>query len=156
MRLVSEYKNDTYAIIISDYNKGTLSNNLKKELVEFGNTNGIKVFVDSKSTQYDSFFGAFLYKPNLSEFSKATGVDVVNVESQQETIKLEGRKLLDRYGFQNMIVTLGSHGMVLFQKDNINPIWSAPQKVLNIYDVSGAGDTSLATIVAAMSKGYSL
>ena len=70
---IKENAEDLSALVISDYDKGTLDSVGIANLIQAAKSNGVKVFVDSKRTNYAVFVGAYVYKPNLSEFQKAVG-----------------------------------------------------------------------------------
>ncbi|MBB6066831.1 bifunctional heptose 7-phosphate kinase/heptose 1-phosphate adenyltransferase [Methanococcus maripaludis] len=140
-------KDKSDVLIISDYNKGLVSqkiiNEIKKEF------NG-KILVDPKPENIDLYKGVYLIKPNLSEASKILGMPIINEDSNVETA---GLKLVEKYE-SNVIITRSEKGVSVFTKDgNIEHICG---KVRDVHDVSGAGDTFIATLAYAIDKGYEL
>ena len=135
-------------ILISDYNKGVISEYLSQQIIQIANKNGLKVIIDPKGFNYQKYQDAFLVKPNLKELFEAVG------EKQNKTLIDEvGKKLLTKYNFQNLIVTLSEDGIKLFTQKNI---LNFPTKAKKIFDVTGAGDTVLATLGVAIASNITL
>jgi D-beta-D-heptose 7-phosphate kinase/D-beta-D-heptose 1-phosphate adenosyltransferase len=130
-------------IIISDYNKGSVSNS--NELIRL--FNGAPVLVDPKNT-FDNYYGAYLVKPNEKEFREY----VCNYSTKEELIK-SARENIIRNNIANMLITLGSNGMILV---NRNEHIEFPAKKVDVYDVTGAGDVVISTIAYGLFKKMSL
>ena len=145
---IKENAEDLFALVISDYDKGTLDSAGIVDLIQTAKSNGVKTFVDSKRTDYVVFAGAYVYKPNLSEFQKAVGHTVDVGFGLEDQVRDFGMGFLRAYDIDNMVVTLGGEGAALVGKDGAFSM-AKPDRVLNVYDVSGAGDTALAALVAS-------
>ncbi|MBP3686936.1 MAG: bifunctional heptose 7-phosphate kinase/heptose 1-phosphate adenyltransferase [Alphaproteobacteria bacterium] len=137
-------------ILLSDYNKGTLTKEVCQMVIKNANQEGIKVIVDPKGPNYTKYNGAFLVKPNLKEFSESTGVKF-NTESPlfKEELKEAAKIFFAKYQVQNLVVTLSEKGMACFSREYINNMVHVPTIAKEVFDVSGAGDTSLAVLGAA-------
>jgi rfaE bifunctional protein kinase chain/domain len=136
---------DADALLLEDYNKGALSPVLIAAAMEAARRGGIPVVVDPKYRQFFEYAGATVFKPNRRELESALGaaVDLQNGNALPE--------VLTRLKVDNLLVTLGSEGMVLVTKDgNLTQI---PSIARQIYDVSGAGDTVTAWLGAALAAG---
>ena len=154
-KYINENAEDLFAVVISDYDKGTLDSASIADLIWTAKSNGVKAFVDSKRTDYAVFAGAYVYKPNLSEFQKAVGHTVDVGFGLEDQIRDLGTGFLRAYDIDNMVVTLGGEGVALVEKDGAFSM-ARPDRVLNVYDVSGAGDTALAALVASCIRGTQL
>ncbi len=131
-------------IIFGDYNKGTISEIIITEVISFANTSDIPVYVDPKFDNFFSYKNATFFKPNKKEASTAL---LMELKSSAELLTA-GKKLMEILSPQNLLLTLGSKGMMLF--DSNGDIWHVPTIARHIADVSGAGDTAIATLAAAM------
>ncbi len=129
------------AIIVQDYAKGAVTPFLVRELMKLAKDSNIPVFVDPKSDLWPFFKGAALVKPNLPEAMSAFGVVGKEFEGLAERW---GRSMLQYTRAEAVVVTRGRDGMSLFTKDE--EAWVVPSPV-DVVDVSGAGDTSMATLV---------
>lgn len=133
---------DYDAIIISDYNKGTVSN--PRKLIEHIRC---PIYVDPKKS-FDNYYGAWLIKPNEKEFRQFVG-DFVDINH----LVALARESLETNNINNMLVTLGKDGMVLINKYEHHIINSSAQQVC---DVTGAGDTAMASFVYEFNRTGSL
>ncbi len=137
-------------IIIEDYNKGVITLELIKEVIRFAKNNNIPVYVDPKFDNFFEYQGVTLFKPNLKEASAALGM---NISSNEDLIKA-GNLLLDKLQAENILLTLGAGGMILFEKNG--NFCRIPTIARNVSDVSGAGDTAIATLSAAVAAGATM
>ncbi len=135
-------------ILLSDYAKGVLTPNLTKKLINFAKEKNIPIFVDPKGSDYSKYSGATLITPNKKEAQIATGIDITN---DNELIKA-GNALKERFDLKNVIITLSEEGMAIFDKD----FEKIPTVAKEVYDVTGAGDTVLATLGYGVATGLSL
>ncbi|MFC1489606.1 D-glycero-beta-D-manno-heptose 1-phosphate adenylyltransferase [Candidatus Latescibacterota bacterium] len=133
-------------VIVSDYAKGTVSDRLVSALADAGK----KVIADPKSSDFAKYRGAYIVTPNLSELSAAAGI--ANLPSSE--IETPARTIMDECGISNMLVTCGPDGMALIEKDK--PLLHIHAKTREVYDVTGAGDTVIATMSSAVSGGATL
>lgn len=135
------------AVVVSDYAKGFLTPTLLKFAMTAAGRAGKRVFVDPKGADYARYQGCFLMKPNRLELSVLTGLPARNHE---ETL-VAGKQLSRAVPGTLILVTEGADGMTLFAEwEPIEHLASAPRQV---FDVTGAGDTVLATLSLAISAG---
>ena len=123
-------------IIIEDYNKGTLSSDVIVHIIDSASKNSIPVYVDPKYDNYEHYKGVRLFKPNLVEYN--TIVRNKNFGVLPES----GFKFKEYIDSEILLLTLGAEGMSLYFNDSHDQI---PTKARKVYDVSGAGDTVIAT-----------
>ena len=142
-------------VLISDYGKGLLTGLTTPMIIEVCKAFGKKVIVDPKGSHYEKYAGATLVKPNLKEFTEVSGNGSYNPRQPDFADRLaEGaRKLISSYHFENLLVTLGEHGMALLSAEEPQRLQQIPTEAREVFDVSGAGDTSLATLGAALGSG---
>jgi len=133
-------------IIVSDYAKGTITRSMVKRLTDSKRC----VIVDPKSSDLTKYSNSYLVTPNLSELSKATGNDKLSPGEIEEPT----RKIMDDFNISNMLVTFGPDGMALIEKNK--PIIHIHARTMEVYDVTGAGDTVIASIASAIAGGASL
>ncbi len=144
-KIIHKYRNQV--IIISDYLKGLCSDSFTKNLIKISKEYNIKVFIDPKGNDWSKYTGATLIKPNFQELKDVIGMDIKN---DDESIVKYGRKILKKYKIDYMLVTRSYKGMTLIEKNNFYHIHSQAKEV---YDVSGAGDTVISTLVFALING---
>lgn len=137
-------------IIMEDYNKGLLTEELIHRVMDHANGRGIPVFVDPKHRNFFAYRGTFLMKPNRKEAEEAFGRSIRTEADVQEA----GRTLLERLDAENVLITLGAAGMMLFEREGT--VGSVPTVAKRVADVSGAGDTVIATLAAMMAGGATI
>lgn len=130
----------TNIIIISDYAKGI--NKLAPEIITAAKAANVPIFIDPKGQDFNLYRGATLLTPNRREFEA-----VVGACNSDEELVARGIKLLEQYEIQALLVTRGEHGMTLIRKNE--PAVHLPTHAREVYDVTGAGDTVIATLAAA-------
>jgi len=135
---------DLSAIIFEDYDKGSITPNLISKVLDFANQNQITVYVDPKKKHFFNYHNVFVFKPNRKEAANALEMPVNSIDE----IKEAGKIIMERLKCDNVLLTLGSQGMMLFESNG--DISSVPTKARNVADVSGAGDTAIATLAAAI------
>lgn len=135
------------AIIFEDYNKGTINNKLIEDVLYLAKIKSIPVFVDPKENNFFEYKNVELIKPNKKEASIALKREL---DSNEEIINA-GKILKDKLNCSNLLLTMGADGMMLFDSDN--NISSVPTRARSVADVSGAGDTAIATLTAAFTAG---
>jgi len=133
-------------IIVSDYAKGTITRSMVKRLTDSKKC----VIVDPKSSDLTKYFNSYLVTPNLSELSKATGIEKLSPGEIEEPT----RKIMDDFNISNMLVTFGPDGMALIEKNK--PLIHIHARTMEVYDVTGAGDTVIASIASAIAGGAAL
>ncbi len=135
------------AVIVSDYAKGLLSVSLLWRLIDSARSQGKMVLVDPKGKNYSRYAGASLITPNRREAAEACNLD----EDIPELIEIAGNQLLNELDLAMVLITQGEDGMTLFQKEKEPVHLSTTAK--EIYDVTGAGDTVIASLGVAFGAG---
>lgn len=136
------------AVILSDYNKGTLRPILT-EFLSHCKQLGLPVLVDPKGSDFSIYRSATLLTPNMSEFENIAGKPTSEADFQQRA-----KALMQSFEIDNLLVTRSEKGMSLFQKDITS--FNLEAKVREVFDVTGAGDTVIATLATALGASYSL
>jgi len=145
--LMAQYKAglaDCGAVILSDYGKGALTQ--IQQMIELARAAGKPVLIDPKGNDFEKYRGATLMTPNLSEFEAVAG----RCESSEAVVE-QGRKLRQQLQMEAMLVTRGEAGMTLLDGDA--PPFHQPTHTREVYDVTGAGDTVIATLAAGIAAG---
>jgi len=137
------------SVILSDYGKGLLSEDLIRGINESAKGEGRMVVVDPKMDNFDYYKGITLVTPNKSEAEIASGIKIVD----EESLKRAGEKLQDRFRSQAVLITRGEEGMTLFEKGE--KAVNIPTVAKEVYDVTGAGDTVVGVITLARAAGAS-
>lgn len=138
---------DLAAIVFEDYDKGTITTHLIQSVMQAAKLKNIPVFVDPKYINFFEYKDTFLVKPNRKEAEKALGFEIRN----ENEVMQAGKELISKLQAENILITLGDKGMMLFEKSGV--ISSVPTRARKISDVSGAGDTAVATMAAAIAGG---
>ena len=134
-------------IIISDYGKGTVNN--PKKIIALANKYNIPILIDPVGNNFNKYKNATILTPNLSEFENIVGI----CKSKSELV-FKGQKLIKKLNLQALLITQGDQGMTFLEKNKktIRIVANTSE----VFDVTGAGDTVIATIGACISKGMSL
>ncbi|MFO8033034.1 MAG: bifunctional ADP-heptose synthase [Desulfohalobiaceae bacterium] len=135
-------------LILSDYGKGCISQRLLQELAEA--PQGPTVLLDPKQYNYQAYPGFYLMTPNRKEASWFSKLAL----TEKQAILEAGDQIQASKNFQNLLITLGPEGMVLFSADRT--VWRIPAATQKVFDVTGAGDTVIAILAAALDVGGSL
>jgi D-beta-D-heptose 7-phosphate kinase/D-beta-D-heptose 1-phosphate adenosyltransferase len=133
-------------VVISDYNKGVISETLAEKLISLCNVSGVDVFVDPKKKSFACYSKATLVKPNLLEAELAIGQQLDSILN----IGQAARRIRENYQIPNIVITLGSRG-VFYLSDEEGFVNGLEVKIA---DVSGAGDTFLAGLVYGHIRGW--
>ena len=131
------------SILISDYGKGVLTFNLTQSIITVANKNNKKVLVDPKGLDYSKYKGAFLLTPNKKEASEATHITIKDNDSLSQAIQ----RLKEQYKLSVSLITLSEKGVAIFD----NELRIHPTVAREVFDVTGAGDTILASLGFALS-----
>ena len=129
-------------IILSDYNKGLLTSDFIQQIIKAFPS--LPVIIDPIGHDYSKYSSATVIKPNWKEFKTATN----NPELEIREIQSEAQQMIKRLKLQGIIVTLGEHGV--FVLDNHGNQKQLPTVAHDVFDVSGAGDTFIATFTAGL------
>lgn len=138
------------ALIVSDYNKGAVSRPFFDQVFTVCQTSGLPVFLDPKAFDLGKLGPVMAVTPNRIEAEKYSGVAITNAE----TVERAGQALLAHTGAQHILVTRGEHGMTLFSARG--PAIHLETGARQVYDVTGAGDTVVATLALAVAAGATL
>lgn len=136
---------ETDLIVLSDYAKGCLTPTLIASIVAEAAKNEKMVLVDPKGKNFAKYNGASLLTPNLVEALNAAGADS---SAGEKVIDAAAHKLLGEIQVESLLITLGEHGMKLFRRDD-EPI-HFPSMARQVFDVTGAGDTVIASLAVAL------
>jgi D-beta-D-heptose 7-phosphate kinase/D-beta-D-heptose 1-phosphate adenosyltransferase len=134
------------AVIISDYKKGVICQELVKEVLKYTKSRKIFVAVDPKIGHFHWYKHVSLITPNVTEASIASGIEI----KDEKTLIRAGRALLKKILCDAILVTRGESGMSLFKKEKVIHI---PTAARHVYDVTGAGDTVIATFTLSQAAG---
>jgi len=134
-------------VVLSDYNKGVLDDAIS--FIEVANKNSKPVLVDPKKDSFQFYKGAYLLTPNKKEFEAVVGP----WNDEAEMISKAGR-IIEECDLSALLVTQGAQGMTLIMKDQTSEHFEAQAK--DVYDVTGAGDTVIASIAVGLGSGMSI
>ena len=132
-------------IIISDYAKGVCSENFCRKVIQTAKAYNVPVLVDPKGSNWDKYRNADFITPNLKEMCEASGS---NISNDDEPVLAAARLAQDIYGIRNVIVTRSEKGMTLAGQQGF--ALHSPATAQEVFDVSGAGDTVAATLMACV------
>jgi rfaE bifunctional protein kinase chain/domain len=142
------------AIVVADYGKGFLSQTMADGICRMAREHGKILAVDPHPHTSLSWRGVTAIKPNLAEAFSAAGLPpsdpVAPVLTDQRLIEA-GSRLRKMWDSGSLLITLGEHGMLLF--DGESPPYHTPTRAKDVFDVSGAGDTAIAVLTLALSAG---
>ncbi len=136
-------------ILLSDYLKGLLTYDFTQAIIRIAKENGIPVIIDVKDPKIEKYFGATLLKPNLKEIADLTGLPV---NTDDEILKASN-ELRKKCKVDFVLTTCGGRGMILVGEGNP---YSVPAFGQEVFDVTGAGDTTIAYLGACMVNGFSM
>ncbi|MCA1566684.1 MAG: D-glycero-beta-D-manno-heptose-7-phosphate kinase [Acidobacteria bacterium] len=138
------------AFVVSDYDKGAVTPRVLAEILPRAFERKIPVLVDPKIRNFDAYRPATVVTPNHHEALRLT-----NTEDDTDAGMADAARLLrERLGCESVLITRGEHGMMLLERDAA-PVYVATV-AREVYDVTGAGDTVIATLAAALAAGASL
>ena len=136
------------AIILSDYGKGVLTPFMCRQIIDAARAKNIPVFVDPKQRDVSVYAGATVLSPNLKELALAAGVDGF---ANQEAIVAAASEIARKHQFHYVLTTQGEHGMTLVDAQGL--VTHVNATAAQVFDVSGAGDTVIATLAATYAAG---
>ncbi|OUS31986.1 bifunctional heptose 7-phosphate kinase/heptose 1-phosphate adenyltransferase [Thalassotalea sp. 42_200_T64] len=142
--VVEENIRQHHLLLLSDYDKGTLSD--VSELIRLAKKHDVPVLVDPKGSDFGKYKGATLITPNLTEFEGVVGP----CKDEAELVS-KGQQLLVELDLQALLVTRSEHGMTLIRANEEE--LHLPTQAQEVYDVTGAGDTVIATLALAIAAG---
>jgi D-beta-D-heptose 7-phosphate kinase / D-beta-D-heptose 1-phosphate adenosyltransferase len=143
-KLAASLLPNAQALVLSDYAKGALQD--VAALIDLARKQGIPIIVDPKGTDFQKYRGATLITPNFHEFEAVVG----HCANEEELVS-KGLKLLAELDLQAMLITRGEHGMTLLRPDSEE--LHLPARAREVFDVTGAGDTVISVLAAALAAG---
>ena len=143
LKVFKKIVNNYDVILLSDYGKGVLTFELTQSLISIANENKKKLLVDPKGLDYSKYKGAYLLTPNKKEASEATNIIIKDNESLTQSIRI----LKDQIDLTVSLITLSEKGVAIFD----NELRIHPTVAREVFDVTGAGDTILASLGFAIS-----
>jgi D-beta-D-heptose 7-phosphate kinase/D-beta-D-heptose 1-phosphate adenosyltransferase len=142
----AELTGKMHAVILSDYAKGALTQRICEAVIRKARASGIPVLVDPKTRDFSKYTGATTVCPNLNELSVATGVPVHDTAG----LLAAAQELLVQHDFDYITVTMSEKGIRILSQDGA---YHSPARAREVFDVSGAGDTVIATLAAGVAGG---
>ncbi len=140
------------AVILSDYAKGILTDELVARASDLARAAGKFIALDPKPKRHLAFHGLDLITPNKRESLQLAGMELPPHTPYPAAVVCT--RLHERYATKNVVITLGEDGMLLSANGRI--VKTIPTAAREVYDVSGAGDTALAALVLALAAGATL
>lgn len=135
-------------VLMSDYGKGVLTFDLTQSLISVANKANKKVLVDPKGLDYSKYKGAYLLTPNKKEAAEATQIPINDDESLTQAIK----QLKIECDLDISLITLSDQGIAIYD----DTLRTHPTVAREVFDVTGAGDTVLASMGFALACGYQI
>lgn len=137
-------------VVVSDYGKGVCNEFVCKNAIELSSRYNKPILIDPKGLDWHKYENATIVTPNLKELSDIYGKEV---ENRNNPISIAGRCILDKYNINSLLVTRSEKGMSFIDRQTSVHI---PTDAKEVFDVSGAGDTVVATLAAALAANFSL
>ena len=136
-------------VVISDYDKGLIDKETANFIIKEARKHKIPVIIDPKKKDWELYKGAHLVTPNLKEFKEICH----RLHLDEEELAKSGNEIRKKYEFDNLLITLSEKGMMLIvEKDE----YHIPTVKKEVFDVSGAGDTVIATLAACLANGFKI
>lgn len=138
------------AVIISDYDKGLLTPHVLQQTIELAQARGLAVCLDPKIKNFLHYRAVDVITPNQLEAERAAGFEI----TEDVSLRLAAERIRDVLDCKNVLITRGEHGMSLL--DAAGALTNIPTVAREVYDVTGAGDTVIATLALALASGAQL
>jgi D-beta-D-heptose 7-phosphate kinase/D-beta-D-heptose 1-phosphate adenosyltransferase len=145
-KAVARHLKTARAVVLSDYGKGLCSPELSSFIIARAAQKNIPVIVDPKGQHWEKYRGASIVTPNVKELSEIAGRPVIN---EDRMVSLYAKKVRARYGLRALLVTRSEKGMTLAADNGVEHF---PTDAREVFDVSGAGDTVVATLAACLAS----
>ncbi len=136
------------ATVVSDYGKGVVTDSLIRELT---NIDDMFVSIDPKIDNADVYKNVDIITPNIKEAKEMSGVEI---DSFKNGLELAAAKIIKKTNINYLLITQSEKGMTLFNKKG--KVFYQPSKAKEVYDVTGAGDTVIAVLTAAVAAGFDI
>jgi D-beta-D-heptose 7-phosphate kinase/D-beta-D-heptose 1-phosphate adenosyltransferase len=149
LQAVKKHLSSAGAVIISDYGKGVLTPHVCQGVIQLARAARVPVLVDPKGNDYTRYNGATVVTPNQHELGQATGRAIDSNAEVEEA----ARMLIAQHHFDTVIATRGEQGLSIVHTQDVHHV---PAQACKVADVSGAGDTVIATLAAAIATGVDL
>ncbi|HEY6186564.1 MAG TPA: D-glycero-beta-D-manno-heptose-7-phosphate kinase [Pyrinomonadaceae bacterium] len=150
IRVLQGALKEAHAFVVSDYDKGAVTPRILSEILPLAYGRGIPVLVDPKIRNFDSYRPATLITPNHHEALRQTNTE----ENTDEGLKRAAQLIRERLGCDSVLITRGERGMMLLEGGR-EPVY-VETVAREVYDVTGAGDTVIATLACALAAGASM
>lgn len=152
VKRVEEHLGDHSVLVLSDYAKGLVSPRFMEKLRQLLAVRAphIRLLIDPKPENIHLYQGAWLLTPNTKEMGQSVHLPIAT----NDEIRRAGRALMERTGCTHLVATLGAQGMAVFMHPTIT--WRMPTVARSVFDVTGAGDTVMATLALALAAGHDL
>jgi len=136
-------------ILLSDYNKGVLTNDFLKKVIDLASSHNIKVLADPKGKDFSKYSGAYFLTPNKKEAEQASDITITDEQSLKKALEI----LKQKANLSLSLITLSENGVAVLKDDKVI---TKPTVAREVYDVTGAGDTVLASLGFALSLDLSI
>ncbi|WP_028950224.1 D-glycero-beta-D-manno-heptose-7-phosphate kinase [Sulfurihydrogenibium subterraneum] len=140
LQALREIENQVDGFIVSDYGKGVIT----EKIMDYIKSINKPVFVDPKPSNFHLYKGITIMTPNKKEAYEGVKAE------RSESLEKVGRKIMESLNIQQLLITLGSEGMALFDKDKVLRI---PARARKVFDVTGAGDTVISVLALSRLAG---
>ena len=130
-------------ILLADYGKGVLTRDFTQKIIAYANKNNVKTIVDPFGNDYSKYEGAYIIIPNKDEAALATDIDIDNNDRLLDALK----EMKNKYKSQESIITLSEDGVAVLKDNKLSVLPTVP---LEVFDVTGSGDTLLASFGFAL------
>lgn len=156
---LNEHLPDHDVVILSDYSKGLITREFMREFAELVRLHPVRVLVDPKPSNVGLYTGATLLTPNARETGECAahlgaGTFGNLNAANRRAVLAAGRGIMASLGIAHLLTTLGSDGMALFV--STDEVWHIPTVARDVFDVTGAGDTVIATLALSLAAGNDL
>lgn len=150
MAYISKELDNCSAVVISDYGKGFCTFEICEEVIRLAGNKGLPVIVDPKGADWRKYAGATTITPNVKELAEAVGRPVANFD---EEVVLAAREIIEKTRVDYLVITRSEKGISIIWK---NEYLHIPTEAREVFDVSGAGDTVVASLALCLGKGYEI
>ncbi|MEE4258084.1 MAG: D-glycero-beta-D-manno-heptose-7-phosphate kinase [Bacteroidales bacterium] len=140
---------DTDLVLISDYDKGLADKQTTTFIIRQAKKHKVPVIIDPKKKDWSLYTGAFLVTPNLKEFREVCN----RHQLDDKDLPGSGKAIREKFELDNLLITLSDKGMMLITAEEE---FHVPTVKKEVFDVSGAGDTVIATLAACIANGFEL
>jgi len=147
---LDHYFNEVDIVLFSDYGKGLFSEGFTQRLIKLVKSKNKKVIIDPKGFDYSKYKGAFIIKPNRKELADAAKTDKIKTI---EDLQKAARTVLKQTDTEYLVVTLSDEGIIILDELTHKLL---PTKATAVFDVTGAGDTVLATMAYFIASGLTI